>query len=407
MGRIVEPAQPAQAFARDAGKESEPIELTVVMPCLNEAETLGTCIDKANRALGESGIVGEVVVADNGSSDGSRAIAVERGARVVPVAERGYGHALMGGIAAARGRYVLMGDADESYDFEQLPRFVEKLREGYDLVQGCRLEAGGGRVLPGAMPLTHRLIGNPLFSKLVRWWFRAPVQDVYCGMRAFTREHYSRLDQRCTGMEFATEMIVKSSMRQARIAEVPLTLYPDGRTAHAPHLRTMRDGWRTLRFLLLYSPRWLFLVPGLALCLLGAIGYALALPAVRIGSVSFDAHTLLFSTLAITCGYQAILFAVMSKVFAATEGLLPSDPKLDRAMIVLNLERVLAITAATMLVGFVLLGLAVNQWRVHHWGHLNYPHTMRLVVPGVLLVSLSFQTVLFGFFISILGLRRR
>jgi len=381
-------------------------ELTVVMPCLDEAETIGACIGKARTALEAHGIAAEILVADNGSTDGSQAVARREGARVVPIAQRGYGSALMGGIRAARGRYILMGDADDSYDFGQAPLFVEKLRQGFDLVQGCRLQTGGGRVLPGAMPASHRLIGNPLFSKLVRWWYRAPVNDVYCGMRAFTRDHYERLGQRCTGMEFATEMIVKSSICGARIAEVPVTLHPDGRTAHTPHLRTMRDGWRTLRFLLLYSPRWLFLVPGVALCLAGAVGYALALPAVHALGVTFDAHTLLFSTLAIMCGYQSVLFAVMTREFAASEGLLPRNPRLDRAMTILSLERVLAIAGVVMIAGIVLLVLVVNDWRLRHFGHLDYPHTMRMVVPGVLLVALGFQTILFGFFLSILGLRR-
>ncbi|MBV9466551.1 MAG: glycosyltransferase family 2 protein [Solirubrobacterales bacterium] len=386
--------------------QAEAPELTVVMPCLDEAETIGACIGKARTALEAHGIAAEILVADNGSTDGSQAVARREGARVVPIAQRGYGSALMGGIRAARGRYILMGDADDSYDFGQAPLFVEKLRQGFDLVQGCRLETGGGRVLPGAMPASHRLIGNPLFSKLVRWWYRAPVNDVYCGMRAFTRDHYERLGQRCTGMEFATEMIVKSSICGARIAEVPVTLHPDGRTAHTPHLRTMRDGWRTLRFLLLYSPRWLFLVPGLALCLAGAVGYALALPAVHALGVTFDAHTLLFSTLAIMCGYQSVLFAVMTREFAASEGLLPRNPRLDRAMTILSLERVLAIAGVVMIAGIVLLVLVVNDWRLRHFGHLDYPHTMRMVVPGVLLVALGFQTILFGFFLSILGLRR-
>jgi glycosyltransferase involved in cell wall biosynthesis len=397
----------AASAADDPSGAGDAPELSVVMPCLDEAETLGTCIDKAWRSIGAASIIAEIIVADNGSTDGSQEIARARGARVVAIAERGYGNALMGGIAAARGRYVLMGDADDSYDFEQIPRFVEKLREGYDLVQGCRLGSGGGQVLPGAMPRTHRLIGNPLFSRLARWWFRASINDVYCGMRAFSKDHYEGLDQRCTGMEFATEMIVKSSLTKASIAEVPITLHPDGRTAHAPHLRTMRDGWRTLRFLLLYSPRWLFLVPGLLLCALGTIGYALALPAVYLFGVTFDAHTLLVSTLAIMCGYQSVLFAVMTKEFASSEGLLPRDPRLDRAMTVMNLERVLAICGVLMLGGVVLLGLAFNTWRVHHFGRLDYPHTMRLVVPGVMLIAVSFQTVLFGFFLSILGLRRR
>jgi hypothetical protein len=377
------------------------------MPCLNEAETLASCIRKAKEAMARADIAGEIVVADNGSTDGSPALALSLGARVVTVETLGYGRALMEGIAAARGRFVLMGDADDSYDFLELPKFVEKLREGNDLVQGCRLERGGGHVEAGAMPVLHRRIGNPLFSSLVRRWFGTSVNDVYCGMRAFTREHYESLDQRCTGMEFATEMIVKSSFRGARIAEVPITLHPDGRTAHPSHLRTLRDGWRTLQFLLLYTPRRLFLVPGVLLCLLGAAGYALALPGVHALGVTFDAHTLLFSTLAAICGYEAILFAVMTKEFAVSEGLMPADPRLDRAMKALNLERVLLITAVVMLAGFVLLALAVNQWRIRHFGHLDYTRTMRLVVPGVLLVAVGFQTVLFGFFISILGLRRR
>src|SRR5262245_32245392 len=232
----------------DAGEDESRPELSVVIPCLNEADTIGTCVEKAQRALREAAIVGEVVVADNGSTDGSREIAARLGARVVAVAERGYGNALMGGIAAARGRFVLMGDADDSYDFLELPKFVARLREGHDLVQGCRLPAGGGTVRPGAMPFLHRYLGNPLFSMLARWWFAAPIHDVYCGMRGFRKAWYERLGQRCTGMEFATEMIVKSSLFGASIAEVPITLHPDGRRAHAPHLRTFRDGWRTLRF---------------------------------------------------------------------------------------------------------------------------------------------------------------
>jgi glycosyltransferase involved in cell wall biosynthesis len=386
---------------------TEQVELSVVMPCLDEAETLGVCVEKARSALEEHRISGEIIVADNGSTDGSQEIARSRGARVVNVPDRGYGNALMGGIAAARGRYVLMGDADDSYDFLQLPRFVEKLRQGYDLVQGCRLERGGGTVLPGAMPSLHRRIGNPLFSWIARTWFRAPINDVYCGLRAFSKQHYERLGQRCVGMEFATEMIVKSAMVNARIAEVPITLHPDGRTVRTPHLRTVRDGWRTLRFFLLYSPRWLFLLPGMFLIFAGLVGYALALPAVHAFGVTFDAHTLLVATLAVMCGYQAILFAVFTKVFATSQGLMPRDPRLDRAVEVITLERALLIAAGAVLAGCVLLALAVNQWRLQDFGHLNYASTMRLVVPGVLLVALGFQTLLSSFFISILGMQRR
>ncbi|MDQ3253201.1 MAG: glycosyltransferase family 2 protein, partial [Acidobacteriota bacterium] len=264
------------------------------------------CIQKAKRSLQEHRIGGEIIVADNGSTDGSQAIATRLGARVVHVEAKGYGNALMGGIAAARGRFIIMGDADDSYDFLEVPKFVEKLREGFDLVQGCRLPAGGGTVMPNAMPFLHRWWGNPMFSLMARTWFRVPIHDVYCGLRGFTKELYERLDQRCTGMEFATEMIIKSSLSRVRIAEVPITLYPDGRKSHAPHLKTFRDGWRTLRFFLVYSPRWSFLIPGALLILLGFIGYGLAMPGVTLRAVSFDAHTLLFASLAMLLGYQSV-----------------------------------------------------------------------------------------------------
>ena len=383
------------------------IEVSVVMPCLNEADTLGVCIEKAQRALRDSGVPGEVVVADNGSTDGSQAIAERLGARVVPVRERGYGSALMGGIASARGRFVIMGDADDSYDFLEVPRFVEKLREGYDLVQGCRLPAGGGRVMPGAMPTLHRYWGNPMFSAMARRWFRAPIHDVYCGLRGFRKEFYHELDQRCTGMEFATEMIIKSSLRRARIAEVPITLHPDGRKTHAPHLRTFRDGWRTLRFFLMYSPRWLFLIPGAAIVLVGLLGYALALPGVTIGRATLDAHTLLFASLAIICGYQSILFAIFAKMFAVSEGLLPEDRRMTTLFKVATLERGVMAGAVAMIVGVGLLGGAVRIWVDADFGPLDYAATMRWVVPGFTLTALGLQTVFSSFFMSILGMRRR
>ena len=254
-----------------------------------------------------AGIAGEVVVADNGSTDDSPAIARAEGARLVPVADRGYGAALMGGIEAAHGRFVIMGDADDSYDFGEVPKFVERLREGYDLVQGCRLESGGGRVLPGAMPRLHRWLGNPMFSRIARRWFRAPVHDIYCGLRGFTKALYQTLDQRCTGMEFATEMIIKASLLGARIGEVPITLHPDGRKSHPPHLKTFRDGWRTLRFFLMCTPRRLFLMPGLILVVLGIAGFTVAMPGMTIGRMTFDAHTLLFASLAVICGSQSML----------------------------------------------------------------------------------------------------
>jgi glycosyltransferase involved in cell wall biosynthesis len=389
------------------GPDGRAPELSVVMPCLDEADTLATCLTKARRALDEAGIDGEIIVADNGSTDGSVEIARAHGARVVHVAERGYGSALMGGIAAARGRFVLMGDADDSYDFLELPRFVARLREGFDLVQGCRLEAGGGTVLPGAMPFLHRWGGNPFFSALARAWFRSEVHDVYCGMRGFRRDFYESLNQRCTGMEFATEMIVKSSLQRARIAEVPITLHPDGRKSHAPHLRTFRDGWRTLRFFLMYSPGWLFFRPGLALVLLGLAGYAIALPGLRVHGVTFDAHTLLFASLAMVCGYHAMLFAVFAKVFAISERLMPKDPRLERLLRWCPLERGLALGALGLVAGLGLLAGAVNQWWAAGFGNLDYPRTMRWVVPGVTLTLLGFQTILSSFFVSILGMTRK
>lgn len=383
-------------------------EVSIVMPCLNEAETVVTCVRKALEALASCGIVGEIIVADNGSSDGSQALAEAAGARVVDVKEPGYGAALMGGIAAARGRYVLMGDADDSYDFGEAPKFVFKLREGFELVQGCRLPTGGGTVLPGAMPPLHFWLGNPLFSKLSRWWFRAPINDIYCGMRGFTRELYQRLDQRCMGMEFATEMVIKASLIKARIGEVPITLHPDGRSAHPPHLKTWRDGWRTLRFFLMCSPRWLFLIPGLVLLLLGALGFGLALP----GTVlwrgwSLDAHTLMVSSLAAVLGYQAIWFSIFAKTIAITSGVLPPDDRLERFHQRLSLERGVVLGALAAVAGAALVLAAVWQWAERGYGELPYALGMRLIIPGVTLITLGSQTIFASFLVSLMRLRRR
>ncbi|MGI8496351.1 MAG: glycosyltransferase family 2 protein [Gemmatimonadaceae bacterium] len=387
---------------------SEPeLELSVVMPCLNEADTLATCIDKAARAMAGEGISGEVVVADNGSTDGSQAIATSHGARVVAVGAKGYGNALMGGIAASRGRWVIMGDADDSYDFLELPKFVAKLRDGYDLVQGCRLPAGGGRVLPGAMPWLHRWIGNPLLSFLARRWFRGVTTDVYCGMRGFRRDLVERLEQRCTGMEFATEMIIKATLAKVKMAEVPITLHPDGREAHAPHLKTFRDGWRTLRLFLLFSPRWLFLLPGSLLLVLGIAGYAIALPSLQVGGVTFGAHTLLFSSLAMICGYQSVLFGISAKTFAIGQGMLPLDERMARLYRTIDLERAIVLSLLVMGAGVALLIVSVNHWRAVHFGALDYARTMRVAIPGVTLTAIGFQTLLSSFFASVLGMGRR
>lgn len=390
-----------------ASQQKQVVELSIVIPCLNEADTLGTCLAKAMQAIRDAGLDAEVIVADNGSTDGSIEIAEKLGARVVPVKKKGYGNALMGGIEAARGIYIIMGDADDSYDFLEIPRFVYKLREGFDLVQGCRLPGGGGKVLPGAMPFLHRWWGNPMFTILSRWWFRSPVHDIYSGYRGFTKELYHRLHQRCTGMEFATEMIIKASLYRAKISEIPITLHPDGRKAHAPHLKTFRDGWRTLRFFMLFTPRWLFLMPGLGLALLGLIGYGLALPGVHIGRIGFDAHTLLFASMGILCGYEAIVFALFTRTYAVAEGLMPEDRKLTRFFEIVTLERGLIGALIMMGFGLTLLALAVNQWRLVNFGHLDYAHTMRYVIPGATLTTLGLQTFFSSFFLGIMGMRRR
>jgi glycosyltransferase involved in cell wall biosynthesis len=382
-------------------------EVSIVMPCLDEADTVAACVRAARRGLEEAGLSGEVIVSDNGSTDGSPSIAEREGARIVHAAERGYGSALMAGIRASRGRFVVMADADASYDLADAPRFIEKLRQGFDLVQGCRLSSGGGRVEPGAMPWLHRWWGNPMFSALARRWFGIGIHDLHCGMRGFTRSLFDRLDLRCTGMEFASEMVIRATLANARVGELPITLHPDGRRSHPPHLRTFRDGWRHLRFLLVYSPRWLFLVPGLLLIAAGLAGYAVAMPRLEIAGVVFDVHTLLFASLAFICGYQAILFGVFTKVFAITEGLLPADRRLERLFARIDLEKGLAAGAVAMLAGLGLLGAAVNSWRASLFGDLDYEKTMRWVIPGVTLSTLGFQTILSSFFLSILGLKRR
>ena len=383
------------------------MKVSIVIPCLNEADTLGICIEKAFRALDEQHIDGEIVVADNGSTDGSQEIAKRSGACVIHVAARGYGSALMHGIAAATGEFVIMGDADNSYDFLEIPGFVAKLREGFDLVQGCRLPSGGGTILPGAMPFLHRILGNPVLSFLARHWFQVPLHDIYCGLRAFRKDFYTALDQRCIGMEFATEMIIKASLRSRNIAEIPITLHPDGRKSHAPHLRTFRDGWRTIRLFLLYSPRWLFLIPGLWLFLLGILGYAIALPGLTLAGVTFDAHTLLFASLAILSGYQAIIFAISAKTFAISAGFLPEDPWLNRFFSLVYLERGLIVSLFALLIGSALLLTAVIKWKATGFGRLDYAETMRLVIPGATICALAIQTIFSSFLVSILGMYRR
>jgi len=383
---------------------AEGLAVSVVMPCRNEAETLAGCVREARAALASSGLAGEVVVADNGSTDGSAAVARDAGARVVPVAEPGYGAALRGGIAAARGRYVVMGDADGSYDFGTVPEFVRSLEAGSDLVMGSRFR---GRILPGAMPPLHRWLGNPVLSFLGRLFFHAGISDFHCGLRAFRRDAIGRLDLRTTGMEFASEMVVKAALAGLSMTEIPVTLRRDGRTRR-PHLRTWRDGWRHLRFLLLYSPRWLYLVPGL---LLGGAGTGLILWLLpgprRLLGATLDVHAMLGAAVMVLVGAQAVFFGVFTKVFAVTEGLLPEDPRLTRLFRVVTLESGLLTGAALALGGGLLVGAVLGDWRAGGFTHLDYARSMRFMIPGALLLVLGAETVLSSFFLSVLGLKRR
>jgi glycosyltransferase involved in cell wall biosynthesis len=380
------------------------LELSILMPCLNEAETLESCIRKAQRSLTENNVRGEIVIADNGSSDGSLEIARTLGVRTVSVNAKGYGNALLAGIHAARGKYVIMGDADGSYDFVHITPFLEKLRNNYDLVVGNRYRGG---IMHGAMPPLHRYFGNPLLTAIGRLFFGGELGDFYCGLRGFNRQAMLDLDFRTTGMEFALEMVVKASLYKLRIAEVPTVLSPDGRS-RPPHLRSWRDGWRSLRFLLLYSPRWLFLYPGLVLMLVGAIISArLLLGPQIIEGISFDVHTLVYSALAIMLGYQTVIFAFFTKLFAITEGLLPEDPRLTRLFKYVSLESGLIAGAAMIICGVAASVYAVSIWKAHSFGALDPFHTLRIVIPAATLIVMGSQTILSSFFLSVLGLRRR
>ena len=380
------------------------LELSIVMPCLNEAETLATCINKARQWLINNQVAGEIIVADNGSTDGSQRIATVLGARVVNVTQKGYGSALMGGISAARGKYIVMGDADDSYSFSHLDAFLEKLRQGYELVMGNRF-AGG--IKPGAMKALHKYLGNPVLTGIGRLLFKSPCGDFHCGLRGFSKAAALKMDLRTTGMEFASEMVVKATLHKLRVTEVPTVLFQDGRS-RPPHLRSWRDGWRHLRFLLLYSPRWLFLYPGMLLMLAGFIAGLWLLPGAQtLGSVTFDIDTLLYAASAIVIGFQAVNFSVFTKVFAISEGLLPIDKRLDRLFNYVTLETGLITGATLVLIGLGMSLYAVSSWSAHSFGDLEPNKILRIVIPSVTALIVGSEVILSSFFLSVLGLKRR
>lgn len=377
------------------------LELTIIMPCLNEAETLAICVKKAQGYLERSGVTGEVLIADNGSTDGSREIAAELGARVVDVEAKGYGNALMGGIRAARGRYVIMGDADDSYDFSQLDEFVSELRKGADLVMGNRFKGG---IEPGAMPALHKYLGNPVLSAIGVLFFKAPVGDFHCGLRGFRREAILGIGLHTSGMEFASEIVVKSCLSGLRIAEVPTTLKKDGRS-RPPHLRSWRDGWRHLRFLLIYSPRWLFLYPGLAALVLGLVTtLVLLVDRIRIGSVGLDVGTMTYAAGLAVLGYQAVLFSVMVKLFAAREGLLPMSPRYRQLVERFSVERGLILGMLIFVAGILVALLQLFRWGGVGFGAMDTAQNVRTAVPAVLGIVLGFQTIMFSMFAGVLNI---
>ncbi len=382
----------------------DPCELTILMPCLNEAETLGVCIQKAHSFLDRAGIHGEIVVADNGSDDGSIEIAEAYGARVVHVPQRGYGNALIAGIEAAGGVFVIMGDADDSYDFSNLDSFMVALRSGADLVMGNRFEGG---IAPGAMPPLHRYLGNPVLSRIGRIFYKSKIGDFHCGLRGFRRDGILALDLQAGGMEFASEMVVKATQQGLRIGEVPTTLRPDGRT-RAPHLRTWRDGWRHLRFLLLYSPRWLFFYPGLVLMLLAiAVGVVVEITTLRIGDVTLGVDTLVVCYALLIIGFQSVLFAVFTKTYGTNEGFLPRNEAFQRALSGISLERGVVGGLVLFLLGLAGLVVAFLKWNAVGFGSLDATQELRLVIPSAALLTLGSQATLASAFLGVLEIRRR
>jgi glycosyltransferase involved in cell wall biosynthesis len=385
---------------------SQNVELTILMPCLNEAETIARCIEKAKRGIERAGVAGEILIADNGSTDGSQTIAEKLGARVVAVKEKGYGNALRGGIEAARGEWILMGDADDSYDFAEADRFVEKFKHGDELIMGCRLPVGGGTIMPGAMPWKNRWIGNPVLTTIGRIFFKCPAHDFHSGLRGFTRTAYYKMELQTTGMEFASEMAIKGTLKKLKISEVPITLHKDGRS-RPPHLKPWRDGWRHLRFMLIYSPRWLFLVPGIFLTALGIVfSAALAVQDIQLGGIQLNVGTLMMACMSVVVGFQLVAFAFFTKVFAIAEGLLPEDPKLSRVFKTFTLEKGIVAGLLILLAGFVMFARALWLWKQANFGLLpSTEENLRRLIPAATLILLGIQSVFSSFFMSVLGLK--
>ena len=382
----------------------ENLHVSILMPCLNEAETVATCVTKAKDFLAMQNIRGEVIVADNGSTDGSQKLAVEAGAEVIQVTDKGYGSALMGGINAARGEFIIMGDADDSYDFSALNAFVERLDEGYDIVMGNRFKGG---IKPNAMPFLHRYLGNPILSWLGRLFYGANIGDFHCGLRGFKKEAIFSLDLQTTGMEFASEMIVKASLNRLKITEVPTVLHPDGRKRR-PHLRTWSDGWRHLRFLLLYSPRWLFYYPGIALMIFGLSLSVWLLPQPRVlGILTLDINTLMYAAFLSILGLQTVLFSLLTRVFAISTGLLPPDSDMKRLIAWGSLEKGIIIALLMMALGLTSSVGALTYWSANSFGPIDPTFSMRLVIPGTMLFAMGFQILLSSFFLSILQTKRK
>lgn len=400
-------SSPTSTTTKQIEASFENPEVSIIIPCLNEAETLGTVIRKANRTIAFHRLHAEIIVADNGSTDGSQQIAMNLGVTVLNVERRGYGAALQAGIERAQGKYIIMGDADDSYDFTAIYPFIQELRMGFDLVMGCRLPKGGGTLMPGAMPWLHRWIGNPVLSGLGRLFFGSSITDFHCGLRGFSRTWYASQGIQSTGMEFASEMVMKATLHSARITEIPITLHKDGRS-RPPHLRTWRDGWRHLRFMLLYSPRWLFLVPGYLLFALGTlISVLLTIAPLTIAGVTFSTNTLLVSCMTMLLGFNLLTFSIFSKTFAISMKLLPPDSLTKQFLEKFSLEWGLGIGSGLCLAGLLFIGSEVLTWIYTGFGPLPFAQSQRIVIPGTTMLILGVETIFSSFFLSLLLIPRR